>query len=360
MRRAITASLAAIGLLALCAAAAELAARGLLAWSDARRASKVAPLSTLDVYRGVPWSKDYWSEWRRAVRLPQTLRYTGDGILHLQAFHGRAINIEDSGLRRTTHCECTQPSLRIAMYGGSMLWGHGSDDEHTIPSLVAARFERRGQRVCIRNHGEWGSTSARSVAELERDLRNGEKPDIVILYAGSYDVKETIFGNEMDNWIMEPRDDAGLALPRLLRRARRAPPTAAERLKPGDEVEIRDRSIERFLATEKTFVALARAYGFRPVVIWHPYLLASSKRMTSSEAATIRNFDKTLPVMAGAIRAAYAAMRNHHEEHFENLSGALDTESGTMFLDAGHLSPAANGLVAERIVSIIDARRASR
>src|SRR5262249_50703264 len=159
-------------------------------WRESRATAAVPLLSRLPVYNGVPWAGDYWREWREAVRLPQRMQYRGDGIMHLAPFHGRAIEIGNAGHRRTTHVDCRPGSVQVAIFGGSMIWGHGVSDELTIPSLVAARYERDGVHACVENFGEWGTNTATTVHELSRELARGRHFDVVVIYSGSYEVKE--------------------------------------------------------------------------------------------------------------------------------------------------------------------------
>lgn len=345
-----------VGVVALCLVGLEGVSRLLLLLSDARRARKVPPLSKLAVYRDVPWAADYWREWQQAVRLPERMRYTGDGILHLEPFRGTAINIDSSGRRRTTHVDCRAGALQIAMFGGSMLWGHGADDEHTIPSLIARRFENDGHSACITNDAEWGSTTSRGIIELLRELeQRQQRPNVVIFYSGSYDVKETIFGNEMDNWLRS-KPEGEFAIQKLLSRLRARQP-GEFRLAAADVARVRLLTVARFSASHRTIEALASEYHFLPVIVWHPYILASHKALSPDERATVDAFDQNFPTMAAAIRETYASMKAWHGRDFYDLSDALDGRHELLYIDAGHLAPAGNAIIADRIYEILSHQR---
>lgn len=328
----------------------------LLFVSDARRARKVPPLSKLPVYRDVQWAADYWREWRQAVQLPERMRYTGDGILHLQPFRGAAINIDSSGRRRTTHVDCRAGALQIAMFGGSMMWGHGADDEHTIPSLIAHRFESDGHSACITNDAEWGSTTSRGIIELLRQLeRRHQPPNIVVFYSGSYDVKETIFGNEMDNWLRS-KPEGEFAIQKLLLRLRARQPREFP-LAASDISKVRQATVARFLLSHRTIEALASEYHFTPVIVWHPYILTTRKPLTAEESETVEAFDQNFPTMAVAIRETYASMKTWRGRDFYDLSDAFDGHRELIYIDAGHLAPGGNAIIADRIYEILSHQR---
>ena len=366
MRRFARTVLAGLGALILLVAALEVSLAATLRLRERRRIGTLPAVSGNPAYRGVSWGADYWREWRMACRVPERLRYTGEGVWHLEPFAGRAINIGGDGLRRTANTACGDGAPRIMMFGGSMLWGHGAPDELTIPSLVAERFRRDGRPACVTNHGEWGATSRSALIELLRELRRPEvRPDAVVFYAGSYDVKEAFFratgaaGSEIEAAILagEARrrsgDElfSGSALARVLRPSprdevpRRLPATAVE--------EAGEEAVRVVAEIQRGVGALASAYGFRPLFVWHPYVLSGEKPRTPEEEALVREVDHEFPDIAAAIRGAYRVAHERRAPGFHDLSDVFAARSETLFIDAGHLTPAGNEIVAGRLYEIL-------
>lgn len=339
-----------VGAVAILAAAIEGGSFLILRWRDAHNASAIPPLPP--ALRNAPWAAEYWREWRAAVRLPERMRSRGEGVMHLAPFHGRLINIEEDGSRRTTNIDCREGALRIDLFGGSMLWGHGAVDAETIPSFLAAHFHQDGRPACVHNHGEWGSTTQRASIELVQLLARGERPDIVVFYSGSYDIKETLLGNEMDHWLMDREPVSRCSTLALLRRLRKTPPEVM-RLTPAEVARARATTIRRFQQTHDLVETLAKRYRFTPFFIWHPYVLVARKPLTPEERVPVEGFERNLPGMAAAIRATYDAMRGSQITDSYDLSGVFDGEHETLYLDAGHLLPAGNRIVSDQIYSII-------
>jgi lysophospholipase L1-like esterase len=73
------------------------------------------------------------------------------------------------------------------MFGGSTMWGAGSRDSFTVPSLLARALQGRELRVEITNFGETGYVSTQGVITLLLQLRKGNVPDAVIFYEGVND-----------------------------------------------------------------------------------------------------------------------------------------------------------------------------
>lgn len=349
--------LAAAGGLALLAAFAEGAACATLRWRKARHARTLPAAARSSVYRNQAWARDYWREWSVAARVPDRLRYDGAGILRLRPFAGTTINISDAGLRRTVS-DCSNPAnATIAMYGSSMLWGHGSPDAETIPSVIATDLRGRGQPVCVENHGQWAMTAARAAIDLQHDLERGQRPDVVVFYIGSQDVKETLFarvqplGNEMDVWIDEMQQRRpcsclrGLGA-RLLRSEK--PPL---RMSPA-EIEAVSADVVRRLATIHAVVeALGRRFGFETHFVLHPDPITRQKPLSVEERAVLEWVDQTVPAISAAIRRTYPALAA--QEWMTDLSGAFAGHTETIYIDAGHVGPAGNRIVAGRLSELL-------
>jgi hypothetical protein len=56
------------------------------------------------------------------------------------------------------------------------------------------------------------------------------------------------------------------------------------------------------------------------------------------------------------MRSAYRAARERRAPGFYDISDVFATRPETLFIDAGHLTPAGNGLVADRLHEILISR----
>lgn len=77
--------------------------------------------------------------------------------------------------------------LRIAFFGGSVMFGVGQRDGHTIPSAFARIAEAEGVPVEVHNHGFPGWVSWQGMTYLERLLAAGERYDMVVFFDGFND-----------------------------------------------------------------------------------------------------------------------------------------------------------------------------
>src|SRR5689334_18725702 len=129
-----------------------------------------------------------------------------------RSFQGQTITIDEDGLRAVWQPQQTwssgredPPPLKVLMLGGSSLWGFGSRDEFTIPSLVARRLHEQGVHIEVRNLAEIGYVSTQELIALTRELQQGYRPDLVLFYDGVNDTtsallegKPTLSTNEIN------------------------------------------------------------------------------------------------------------------------------------------------------------------
>src|SRR5262249_41261232 len=109
-------------------------------------------------------------------------------------FRGQTITVLPGGIRKTWNVPATDGKrpLRIWFVGGSSAWGVGARDEKTIPSLLSKEVSEWGQAVGVLNFGEIGYVSAQEYIWISLKLRDGERPDLVIVYDGVNDVLSAV------------------------------------------------------------------------------------------------------------------------------------------------------------------------
>ncbi|MCB9373278.1 MAG: SGNH/GDSL hydrolase family protein [Microthrixaceae bacterium] len=88
--------------------------------------------------------------------------------------------------------------LKIAFMGGSVMFGVGQRDEHTIPSAFARIAEENGVPVEVHNYGFPAWVAWQEYLLMERLLASGEDYDMVVFFDGfnEFDVQMTDFDEE--------------------------------------------------------------------------------------------------------------------------------------------------------------------
>jgi hypothetical protein len=99
-------------------------------------------------------------------------------------YKGTTLHITTSGQR--THEPPTYSGKKekiVRFFGGSTMWGEGSDDQHTIPAL----FNVQNPQYEIYNHAQLAYNSRQELDALISLYSKNEKTDLVIFYDGVND-----------------------------------------------------------------------------------------------------------------------------------------------------------------------------
>ena len=101
-------------------------------------------------------------------------------------FKGITTNINSRGLRYTKNGHgsdiASGKSRLVRFFGGSTMWGEGSDDQHTIPSLYAGF-----SKDTVVNHAQLAYNSRQNLDALISLINEGDSLDLVIFYDGVND-----------------------------------------------------------------------------------------------------------------------------------------------------------------------------
>ncbi|TRX60120.1 hypothetical protein FNH22_08710 [Fulvivirga sp. M361] len=100
-----------------------------------------------------------------------------------KSYSGPTTNIQNNGLRYTPQTKINTTQKSVHFFGGSTMWGEGSSDSTTIPSL----FAYDNHSYAVYNHGQLAYNSRQNLAELVNKISRGEKMDIVVFYDGVND-----------------------------------------------------------------------------------------------------------------------------------------------------------------------------
>ena len=359
-----------VALLLLAVEAGSFAALRLLA---ARAKSRPLPARDMPAYRQYPWAQTFWREQKEQL----SLEYHPFGLWRSRPFAGETVNVDARGIRRTAHSRCGPADRVVWLFGGSTMWGFGSPDWETIPSLLAKAHAERGRPICAVNFGEDSWRAAQGVVKLTLELKAASRPpDDVVFLSGCNDVFTPFFltGRADREW------DFAQSKPWLDDLARRgsgsfaylgATNTAAlarrvaTRLKgpapwpgPADPGPLAREVADDFFRNMDVVDALSRGYGFRHAFFWQPLAVAEGKALTAEEQDGVRR-QLGLSYDAGraAAAATFALIRARPRPNLHYVADAFDGHAGSVYVDSCHLLPEGNRILADRMYEVLEGGR---
>lgn len=139
----------------------------------------------LSVYKNETWGDEYWKEYRST-----SFHYAPFILWNADEYHGKWINIDHNGLRKTWAPDGAQAPApgEIYVLGGSAIWGIGARDDYTIPSHLSKLLNTENQQYRVSNYGIPGFTFLQEIIKLSLLLQKGQRPHYVIFYDGANDV----------------------------------------------------------------------------------------------------------------------------------------------------------------------------
>ena len=312
-------------------------------------ADRIAPvennssLNNWNRWPGYLLSDGRWATPSSDVRLYKPWR--GDGIV-----------INELGLRTAPPSPKAPGEWRIAITGGSAVWGFRVLDADTIPAQLQDMLRRTKARVTVYNFGIEGARLASELALLKK-FRAAYQLDQVIFYTGGNDVIAPYLP-DMDNskglgWIVS--DKTGFELAKLARRlmVQWSKPSAAELARLDNDVlapTLRNSPL-------RASVAAANAYcneeKLRCDFILQP-LIFSRQNPPAAEARLIDITDHLYPRLALLGRRLYAdVMAAGLPAAIHDFSNVFNDDRRIFFIDMIHLNEAGNRHVAGQIAKVI-------
>ncbi len=316
------------------------------------------PHARSSVYKGQPWADRYWQEFRSAARFDYRA-YVGWGMV---PYHGETIATDRQGFRRTFNSGCDPETYTVWMFGGSVLWGTGSPDWLTIPSQLAGEYSNSGRKVCVRNFGVSAWVSTQEVIELALELKRApRRPDLVVFCDGVNDVFSLYQSGEIDvhhNYdrlreLFEQGGSLRRVLEERLSLVFRIPGSEPGRLRIITDEEAKLQLDTSYLKNMRIVKALAKEYGFDYAFFWQPVILAGHKELSGEEEAIRKACLQQFPGMDLLFLKMYALVNAEPRPRFFDVSGSLDREKGTIYIDFTHLAPEGNHLIAARMFQIL-------
>ena len=317
-----------------------------------------------------PAERQYWKEFKQANKVT----YHPWVLWRRQPYGGQMITIDQDGVRRTLHTRCDDKTFTIWMFGDSVMWGAGAPDTDTIPSLIAADYEKAGRPVCIVNYAEKGWANTQEVIGLMEELKHAQhKPDEVLFYdggteaftayqSGLVDVHSNYlsFKNFLDNW--GAYEKAGFAYfgqtntSRFLKKMGalgQNKPAAAARPKLDIDATA-SAVVENYVQNMEFVELLARQYHFRPIFAWYPNMAVGHKELTPYEQQVLASEYHQFPGMDAIYQATYRKARDLNPPDLIYLGDLLDDRKDSLYVGISHLKPEGNRMVADHLFEILE------
>jgi hypothetical protein len=313
-------------------------------------------------YEGIDWAAAHFEE---LDRLESTFEaYLG---WRQAPFAGETINIDERGLRHTVASEQSAPDHTVAFFGGSTMWGMGSDDAGTI----ASEFAKLSPNAEVINYGNIGYVAHQSLNLFFEEYSKGARPEVVIFYDG---VNEPLhkcrsaddpFGHARENQLRRLADvnkvnEPGLSLLALpvVDLYRRLEQMMAWRFGGGadfydcDDNTEKTAQIARVLLSDWTAVkTVVEGYGGTFIGILQPNAFISESKtdhLNLSEALG-EQYRSVYPKVVELIDQEFP----HLKDSFLDFRATLDRDE-YIYIDWCHLTGYGNQIVAENIKKEMD------
>jgi hypothetical protein len=98
-------------------------------------------------------------------------------------YKGETLQISEHGERVHQEPGANANAKVVRFFGGSTMWGEGSDSEHTIPAL----FNKENPEFHVTNHAQLAYNTRQELDALISLYSRNEKADVVIFYDGVND-----------------------------------------------------------------------------------------------------------------------------------------------------------------------------
>lgn len=337
-----------------------------------------------DTYTDRLWAAKYFREIDE-VEQGGTLRWHSYVYWRRKPRHGEYININADGLRDTVNVASPEErtsKTKVFMFGGSTMWGLGTSDENTIPSIFAREARNKGINCEVTNFGQYAFVSTQGVIELALQLQKGNIPDTVVFYDGvndtfgSYElgvpglphgetVREKEFGLSARKELITVAAQSAinsLSIVRLLSGALKKTGLKSDNIqlipleyeKPiSDKKVLAQKVVETYFNNIKMVHALSRTYGFKCLFYWQPVIYLK-QNLTEYERRSLE-LDVNYPGLKEYYLDTYALLKKRAEEldsslPFYDISSIFSDVREPIFVDFNHMGDRGNSAIARRMV----------
>ena len=330
-------------------------------------------------YLSQDWAEQYWYEHRLSV----TQRYYPYVGWRRAPFKGETIEIDQNGVRLTPGADCSAKSFKVFTFGASEMWGTGSPNWGTIPANLQKDLEKLRQGpVCVMNFAESAYVSTQDVIMLLVQLRSGNVPDLVLFYniggdvysayqsgqAGTFqNLNQLVARFEQGSpYIDHLRNTYSYKLiDELMGKLTIAnPPQEPTSTKlvtyesmGVDVAKLSDSIVQDYFGNYELVSALAQKYGFKYFFFLPPRIFRGNKPLTPEEQEMKRETESDA-ALSKLYTAVYHTVERESSKYqnFYLMADIFDHYRGLIWIDAAHVTPIGNRLIAARMLDIIQAR----
>ncbi len=340
-----------------------------------------------DTYSNSAWAAKYYKELEESYNNIEAMKWRPYVYWRRAPYHGENINIDADGIRKTynvVNTKDSKPPKKVFMFGGSTMWGLGTADDFTIPSIFAKEANAKGINCEVVNYGQDAYVSTQSLIELMIQLRRGNIPDAVVFYDGINDVFSAFqsggvvgiphgeFRRVREFSLLEKNElkvaaarsaIRQLSTIRILNEVLRKFKLRQDTFQgiPVDfEKPITDRKAlaqavaQTYLNNIQVVQALAKAYGFKCLFYWQPMIFLK-KNLTEYERRSIE-LDANYPGLKELYLETYSAMQQSSTElkediAFHDISSIFNDLHEPIYTDYCHMGEKGNGLIVQRMLA---------
>ncbi len=335
-----------------------------------------------DTYSDRAWAIRYYQEIDE-IEKGRSMRWHPYTYWRRSPRQGELISITAEGLRKTTNITTTTtPATKVFMFGGSTLWGLGTEDKETIPSLLAKEASDQGINCEVVNYGQYAYVSTQGVVELMRQLQQGNIPDVVVFYDGTNDTfgafqlglaglphdehyREKEFGLLRRPELYPAAAQSAIrnlatmrfldgALKKIGLRHNDFQPVSMEYEKPLADKKVLARGVvETYLQNVRLVQALSKSYGFKCVFYWQPVLF-TKPHLTEYERKSLE-MDFSFPGMKEFYLDTYRNIQQcsvdlEKEIAFHDISLIFQDTREPIYTDFNHMGDKGNRVIARRMI----------
>jgi hypothetical protein len=315
--------------------------------------------------------REYWKQFEQSNKV----LYHQYVLWRRAPYQGSMINIDADGVRQTTHTQCDGHTFTIWTFGDSVMWGAGTNDAETIPSFLAADYEKSGKPVCIVNYAEKGWSNTQEMVGLIELLKHAtRKPDIVLFYDGgteafaayqahAADVHSNygMFSTFLDNWgkthqagfLYLQNTNTYRLLQEVSQRMPLRPKTGDSHAAQTDVPGLSEAVVQNYAENMAIVDLLAKQYEFRPVWAWYPNMAVGHKTLTDYEQQVLKQQYQEFPNLGVMYQAVYDRSGKIHHADFYNLADSVDDQKDSLYIGISHMRPAGTKIMADRLFAIL-------
>ncbi|GLR87779.1 hypothetical protein GCM10007857_44900 [Bradyrhizobium iriomotense] len=320
-----------------------------------------------DVYANADLAEGYFKEFKDAAHWP--LPWASYTQSRAPDYTGKFINVNE-GIRRTwnsgTINDDRSARLRIFFFGGSTLWGYGSRDDFTIPSLVAKKLAEKGTGAKVTNYAVGADVTTQSLIRFVLELRKRNAPDLVVFYGGRMDAFSACYegkpgvpiGSSNLERISSDKEAKArvtiklenFALTRLLTGKRKFV-GCLEKLD-----ALSDGALEVYLGNVRFVKAISESLSFKTLFYLEPQLSDKTHRTKYEEDHLLKS-EKRLP----GRNDIYSLMRSKLVKEYESsgqnvihdLHDMFSDVASPIYIDGSHYGEDGNELISRKITADI-------